>query len=379
MPGIVLDNEPHFSRLHVTAVASQVENLFELRNPTGAVLYGINGSGSVSIPTGTFTAPDAATTPLVVKGFAAQTADLIQAKDSTNTTLLSVGASGRALYKVGASANFFTVNGKFGIDYQTVTDPGDTERGFSAWMEASAATTLSRVWRGADLFLTIPAGDARLYTGGLTGTNIQCRHRGDGTLDNTTGITISVGKQTGSGSLTTAVGLEVTVGTLSGGSGAITNGYGLYVHDAASAGTATLTNQYGLYIENQTKGATLKYSIFSLGGTAQFATGADANVGLIVRGNSGGQSGALQQWQTSTPTTVLSVAAAGHLTFGEAVNVVFGTTTGTQIGTVGGAAGQKIGWWGATPAVQPLFATGTGKTVDQLIGQLQTMGLLRQS
>ena len=62
-----------------------------------------------------------------------------------------------------------------------------------------------------------------------------------------------------------------------------------------------------------------------------------------------------------------------------ASNLVTDTTTGMMIGSVGGASGQKIAFWGATPAVQPVCATGSGKTVDQLITILQTMGLLRQS
>ncbi len=105
---------------------------------------------------------------------------------------------------------------------------------------------------------------------------------------------------------------------------------------------------------------------------------ASSLVGLRVRGL-GGQTADLQQWQTSAPATLLSVAAGGHLTFAEAVNVIVGITTGTQFATVGGAAGQKMAWWGASPAVQPVMATGTGKTVDNLITMLQTMGLCRQS
>jgi hypothetical protein len=67
------------------------------------------------------------------------------------------------------------------------------------------------------------------------------------------------------------------------------------------------------------------------------------------------------------------------LTLADAVNFVFNTTTGTKIGTVGGAAGQKIGFWNATPIVQPLLATGAGATADNIITVLQTLGLCRQT
>lgn len=58
------------------------------------------------------------------------------------------------------------------------------------------------------------------------------------------------------------------------------------------------------------------------------------------------------------------------------VDLVLGTTTGTKLGT---AATQKLGFWGATPVVRPLFATGAGHTVDELVTVLQTIGLLKQS
>ena len=285
------------------------------------------------------------------------------ANGAAATRLLGLDTSGRLLIQTGASASTFTgiSQGKLAIDYQTVTDPGDTERGISIWMEASSATTLSRVFRATDVFLAIPAGDARLYTGGLTGHNIQCRHRGDGTLGNTTGLLIGVGKQTGAGSITDCVGVEINLGTISGGSGAITNTYGLYIHDAGTAGTSTVTNQYGIYLENQTKGGTLKYSIFSVGGTAQFATGADANTGLIVKGNSGSQSGALAEFRSNS-ALLLSVAAAGHLTFAEGINIVCGTSTGTQIGT---SSSQKIGAYGTTPVVRPSAFTQTYATATK--------------
>jgi hypothetical protein len=73
------------------------------------------------------------------------------------------------------------------------------------------------------------------------------------------------------------------------------------------------------------------------------------------------------------------VSSAGTVTMADAANLVFGTTTGTKIGTVGGSSGQKIGFFNATPIVQPLLATGGGATVDNVITVLQNLGLCRQS
>lgn len=58
------------------------------------------------------------------------------------------------------------------------------------------------------------------------------------------------------------------------------------------------------------------------------------------------------------------------------VDLALGTTTGTKIGT---ATAQKLGFWGATPVVQQVFATGASHTVDELITVLQTLGLVKQS
>ena len=82
---------------------------------------------------------------------------------------------------------------------------------------------------------------------------------------------------------------------------------------------------------------------------------------------------------TSSTYIKLTISSGGVFTYKDGVNFVFGTTTGSQIGTVGGSGGQKIGFWGATPVIQPLLATGTSKTVDNVITVLQTLGLVRQS
>jgi len=79
---------------------------------------------------------------------------------------------------------------------------------------------------------------------------------------------------------------------------------------------------------------------------------------------------------TGAVTFTGGVEMASHLTLDNAKNIVCGTGTGTKIGT---ATGQKIGFWGATPVAQQVFATGASHTVDELITALQTLGLFKQS
>jgi hypothetical protein len=61
--------------------------------------------------------------------------------------------------------------------------------------------------------------------------------------------------------------------------------------------------------------------------------------------------------------------------YADSVNLIFGTSTGTKIGT---GTTQKMGFWNATPVVQQTLSTGTGATVDQVITLLQTLGLCKQ-
>lgn len=57
---------------------------------------------------------------------------------------------------------------------------------------------------------------------------------------------------------------------------------------------------------------------------------------------------------TGSPTTLrLKIDETGLVTLSDAVNIAVNTGTGTKIGT---ATGQKIGFWNATPVVQPASA-----------------------
>lgn len=53
-------------------------------------------------------------------------------------------------------------------------------------------------------------------------------------------------------------------------------------------------------------------------------------------------------------TTRLSIGASGDITVADGENIILNTTTGTKVGT---AATQKLGFWNATPIVQPSGAT----------------------
>lgn len=89
--------------------------------------------------------------------------------------------------------------------------------------------------------------------------------------------------------------------------------------------------------------------------------------------------------------TVWSISAAGALTAAEAMNMAFGTATGTKIGT---ATGQKLSFWNKAPIIQPttgisaaaftantsLIANDTatfgGYTLGQIAAALINVGIL---
>jgi hypothetical protein len=125
--------------------------------------------------------------------------------------------------------------------------------------------------------------------------------------------------------------------------------------------------------------------------------GADLTIaGGNGRGGAGG-SLILSTYDTAGAATIgtlrsrMTLDTAGLLTFADAVDMAFNTTTGTKIGT---AATQKLGFWNATPVVQPATGgatssfsvnTGTpvledstwdGYTISVVIAALRGIGIL---
>ena len=141
--------------------------------------------------------------------------------------------------------------------------------------------------------------------------------------------------------------------------GVVTNFYGSYIKGDGTSHAGTITNQYGLYIGNISLGGTLKYSIYT-------------NSGLVHFGDT------------------VDLASGKNLTL-LAGNITTDTTTGTKIGT---ATTQKLGFWNATPIVQPTTAvtastfvantsgiandtaTFDGYTIGQIVKALRNIGIL---
>lgn len=63
----------------------------------------------------------------------------------------------------------------------------------------------------------------------------------------------------------------------------------------------------------------------------------------------------------TTDTQTLSAKTLSGVTIADATNIVLNTTTGTKIGT---ATGQKLGFYNATPVIQPLATTDLGTVLS---------------
>jgi hypothetical protein len=82
---------------------------------------------------------------------------------------------------------------------------------------------------------------------------------------------------------------------------------------------------------------------------------------------------------SASPTEALRISSNRAITVSDGGNVVLGTTTGTKIGT---ATTQKLGFYNATPVVQPAAvadATDAATVIAQLndlLAKLRTLGLI---
>lgn len=96
---------------------------------------------------------------------------------------------------------------------------------------------------------------------------------------------------------------------------------------------------------------------------------------MDVRTASGGSQVQMRD-STGSIALTLSGQSSNVITIVDGRNISTGNTTGTKLPS---AAVSKLGFWGTTPVVQQVLATGTGATVDDVIGMLQTIGICKQS
>ena len=215
-------------------------------------------------------------------------------------------------------------------------------------------------------------------------------------------------KQWATGALATQYFNYFTANTVSFvGASTATNVYNLFVEAPIQGTNATITNRYALGLSGYfqmsigtvasngfvirddvgTSSYTAFYSGVVPSATNYFlrsnATITDLGAGTTIRLNAGGSA--------CFSITATTITTNVNQTFTNGVNLIFGTTTGTKIGTTNL---QKLSFWNATPIVQPTTAvaaatvvSGTGGnvkhddtfdgyTVEKIVRALRTIGLL---
>lgn len=175
----------------------------------------------------------------------------------------------------------------------------------------------------------------------------------------------------------------------------ITDAYSLYVNAPTAGTNATITNNYalglkgGLFIDNYVDGVTsISSTLFSIknsaGATAftidnsflkaQFYGSGGINYPSITstaNTNNGIGFTASQLSLIINNSSILTLSAT-DVTIKDGINLILGSTNGTKIGT---ATTQKLGFFNATPIVQPSAVT----TVQQLATALGNLGLIAAS
>ena len=138
---------------------------------------------------------------------------------------------------------------------------------------------------------------------------------------------------TGSGTLSNFRGLYIAQGHT--GSGTITNYRGVEIVDPQGSGT--ITNGYGIYINNITRGASLNYSIYTVG-SAPARFGGSINTELDVN-IANGRYVSFRNAANTAYRTCLSLDASNRMIFGQDTDIsalTFGTTSEQMRLTNGG-------------------------------------------
>jgi hypothetical protein len=312
--------------------SGQTANAFEIQDNSGTLLTGFSSSGDIISNTSSGIKIGTATTQKL--GFFNVTPVVQQGSDASSLVTFGFNSS--------LSAVTFTK------EVAATINPADT---------VTAAT--------AGAALTVKGGAGSPTTSGVGGAL------------NLTGGAAQAGNSNGGAiNLTGGAGAGVSTGgalNLAGGNGTVGGAVLLDGGTGVTAGNVKLGTVRGLVTIGNGSAAAPKLVFENSTTTGLYRKGAD-NLGLSIAG------------------TLNVDWAATVTTWADAVNLAFGTSTGTKIGT---ATTQKLGFWNATPVVQNTGWTVTGgyttdkafnpesttltevaRVLGTLVDQLKTYGIL---
>jgi len=206
--------------------------------------------------------------------------------------------------------------------YRTATDPAATQYGQRVLVAKSSTSADSSLMLG--LSLALYTDGAGTHSGASYGAYLQAYHNAATSGGSQIGLHAEAGVSVSGG--TSALAISLQAGATGSTGATVTTRYGLNV--AALDSTTVNTSLYAIAIQAQTNASgTTKYGLY---------------IGNI--------SGATTNYALYTSTG--AVRFGDHVTLADK-DLIFGTTTGTKIGT---ATTQKLGLWGVTPVVQPASA-----------------------
>lgn len=290
---------------------------------------------------------------------------------------------------------FDTTNKKIGVGYTSPNAVFELHKnttilsGFTADGMAVITSLTTEGDNRSGVFITERANTVASSSASF-GMNAFAYHYGSADLTHSSrglvGNRMLAYKRASGGTITWAIGASTGVGFTPSVTGTITNAADYFAEGITASTAGTIINAYGYYGQAHTNTITNAYSIWLQKQTA----GGTINSGIVLDGDGVGSDIVLGDGQdvsfrySGTQTELVNLVGTGvfdvqmdlSLT---AQNIVTDTTTGMKIGTVGGASGQLLGFFGQTPIVQPVLATGAGNTVDNVITVLQNLGLVRQA
>ena len=301
----------------------------------------------------------------------------IASYNSATNANLNVGSVGRAIVAKNSATNIgvagfglntgttpIQVGGYFGLHS---SDPTFTSAALMADNGATTDPIFVARDNGTPRF-TIADGGAVTSTGAITAPTFAGSLAGSVAALSTQVHCIGTTSTTSFTYRTTNAGADITPRLYLGGSGS-SAGTKIYTFD--------INNSIGLGAGNGTRQIMrASIDIANLTNTAGAETG-----DLIFSTKPSG----------SAITEKLRISATGDFTYFDGGNFIIGTTTGTKIGT---STSQKIGFWNATPIVQPTTAVGAatfvggagtaitstdtfdGYTLQQIVKALRNIGLL---
>lgn len=296
---------------------------------------------------------------LVLKGAASQSDNLLEVQNSSGTAFVTVGPP--TLPGNSTTVNWLNVTGTMPSGAATNTYGtflNIASAGTGSGAQVALEVDLTAGYTGA---VTTAAGTFRNTVAG-TGNTVDTLNVGNkgntaGATANTTGDNVGIQGFAWLGNLSIGVAGHGGLGSAQNKASAVY--VGVLGHSFNGGASGVMVGGAFILSDNTSYRTTLASS-------ALFASnGAQALPIFLAYDNT---------------TKVFSIEDGGHTTWAEGINQVFGTTTGTKIGT---ATTQKIGFWNATPVVQAAgIADADGTLADittkfnSLIAKLETYGLL---